>query len=213
MVYNMDNANLLLSSVKRLDNFDDVKIWDNNAEIEIKKMINAISIIDTEIEKYQFELDETSIEFKKKSFLIRAITSDKISKKISEEIEKNKSVKAKIEELKSQLEDFVNMTPNDESEAKSILHEMRIAKKELTIQKKELRMEIKLVNQKVKERNISISNQIIFTSPKLRKWQKQDLRTKQFNQNVSTENSIQYIDSKLNEIDRMIIWIERIKFK
>lgn len=213
MKYDLSKGQSLIQSVKSVTTFSEVKNWDKQASEEI----NAISIflqnIPLELESLENELSKSRKSFSTLPFFKRLFSIDKRSNDIQNDILAYSEVKPMLQKLQDELQYWIEMTPDDAQEAKAMLNELKLAKKELTAQKKEARAEIKQVNANARAKNTQISGQYFFSSPKLRKGQKQWVREQKESAVSSYEGIILSIDKQMIDIDRMIIWIDRIRFE
>lgn len=210
--YNPKQAQQLLDKVQQLRGFEEVKEWDKLAQVEVDNIGKELISIDNYISTLKSKLQDAKNEHSSKSFIAKLISKDKNSEHIAKNIKILEETKTKLEFIKDRFEYWITATPDDEKEAKLMLAELKNAKKELGIKKKEVRANIKEINSNARDRNANISNQIFFTSPKLRRMQRNDVRSEKLNSLAPHEQIISEIDSKCVEIDKMIVWIERIKF-
>lgn len=212
MNYDLSNSNNLLRSVMNMTNFDEVKHWDEQASLESQKISNYIEELNQSVNILNEELVKSKLEHKSKPFFSRLFSSDKQSNEIKNQLNQIEKLCPKLEDARYELDKWVGMTPDDEVEAKQMVAELKLAKKELGVQKKEARANIKQINTEARIQNAKISNRIFFTSPKLKKMQRISVRSEKENSLQPFENMVFEIDRQILEMDKMINWIDRIRF-
>jgi hypothetical protein len=212
MKYDVQEAKRLLEQVKSLNSFEEVTIWDGKAEQEVYK-INEMFItgIPDELDRLQRKLEQSKEVHSKKTFFARNFTLDTTSLNFKKEMQNIEASKLILQDLRDQLEYWIETTPDDAKEAKAMIAELKLAKKELGTQKKEVRNEIKQVKSQARVMNTKIAGRFVFSSPKLRKWQRHNVRVAKENAVSPLEQMILDMDREMIDIDRMIAWIERIR--
>lgn len=203
--------NNLITTVSHLSNFDDVRSWDTQAKQQVDNISGTL--LDFEEHKSTLEKDliNCQTEHQNRGFFARMFNPDpkiKLIKKTLRDIEGNR---VKLLNLKDTLEDWIERTPDDETESKQMLKELKLIKKELGVTKKELRLQMKGVTTSTRIKNANISNQF-FTSPKLKRIQRISARMDKESSLKPLEKEVCTIDKQILEIDKTINWIEKIRF-
>lgn len=204
-------AQELISQIFQLSNFSEIQQWDIKAQDEVDKL----NKFETELSEYDIllsrELEISQQAHKEKPFLKRVFLNDARSSEIMIKKSKVQEIFTKSTDLKERLNYWIDLTPNDEKEAKSMLNELNYAKKELVINKRELNSESKKVNRLIRFDKSQTSNSS-FINPKLNRMFKIYIDVQANKAINSIEDAKSVIDEKINRYDRLINWIDRIRF-
>lgn len=209
--YDAREAQEMLTQVDEISNYTEVEQWDKKAQQKIEEINNVIS----ELNKYEDilsqELETAQFEHKSKPLLKRLFFNNTDSEKIISKKAEILEYLNKLNGIKENLNYWINITPDNEKEAKEMLNDLKFAKKELQIKKRETTALIRQANRnaRLQKSNIAVYS---FINPKLQRAYKYHFDNQKENTILSIDELQIEIDNQVNSYDRMINWIERIKF-
>lgn len=200
----------LLERVMFLNSFDGVSAWDAQAREQVTKINEVLGLeIPQKVEAVNANISIYEAEIKKSRFSKNASLAFKKKKEAYFDINLYEALSYRLVELRTELIHWIDTTPDSKEEAKQMIAELKLAQKELSAQKKELSISIRKQNQFARRKNVIIAGEF-FSSPKLRQWQRYQVRVDRYNAVASLEDEIAEIETQSLEMDRLIIWIERI---
>ncbi len=203
-------ASALLQSVLQIADFENVAEWDKNATEQINNLLISNSDLSNNLIKAERELNYAKANHNSKPFIKRLFSSRAPIRKAEAEIQDIKENILENKSLAEQLQDWIDRTPDDVSQAKAMLTELKLIKKELGIQKKEISASIRSTNQIARAKNSQIANQY-FVNSKFKQVQRIGVRAEKESALRIHESEKKIIEHQLLEVDKMILWIERIK--
>ena len=118
----------------------------------------------------------------------------------------------RVTELSEQLKGWKEATPDDQKEANEIITELKLGKKQIDINKKELQIQIKQVEAATRQKIQKIEKRILFTSPKLKRLQITQAENRKDKSTTPLEDALLLLESQELEVDKMILWYEKIKY-
>lgn len=214
MKFDESEIKKLLESKWQLESFEDVRQWDSKARILIIEIEDYISSKESQMNEWMNTKMENIAKIKSTPFLLRSFQIGKIRgvTKAQKSIAAGEKELNRVLYLKNELKQWLDASPNDQREANAIITELKLSKKELDINKKELQLQIKQINTDTKQRLNKIENRVLFTSPKLKRLQKIKAEKKQDKAVNPLEESLMDLEAQELEVDKMILWYEKIKF-
>lgn len=210
--FNTNDAEHLLKTKWNLESFEDVKQWDYRANSVISDMDAFISAYEKKLNDALNSKNEIEIKIKARPFFLRPILMWSGLAKTNRILQTGDKEINRVLDIKNQLQGWIDATPDNAVEANEIIIELKLTKKQIDINKKELQLQIKQINVDTKKKVNKIESRILFTSPKLKRLQLDRVEKKQ-GQNISPlEQSLLELDAQELEIDKMILWYEKIKY-
>jgi len=203
-------AKKLLQSVQGITNFDAVATWDSNASDQIKILLESNIVLNNQLSDLNKQLIKAKNDYQSIPFFKRLFTSKFPIRTIENQISVSKSHISENTSLAEQLQEWIDKTPDDISQAKALLVELKQIKKELTILKKEISAAIRSTNQQARAKNSKIANQY-FTNSKYKQIQRIGVRAEKESALRMHESEKEVVESQIIEVEKMILWIERIK--
>lgn len=187
-----------LHKMNDLASFEEVNVWDIQAELRV-------SDADRLIYKFKQKLSESEA---------------RIKEAVGEELNNLQLLNAKInntlERLYKTKESFqlaIDFTPNDLAEAKDLIKELKLVKKELSLEKKEIALDMKSLNVEARQIGSKIGDHY-FTSNVTRQMDRAKrirLRMEKESMLAPHENRKMLIERQILQIDKNILWIEKLK--
>ena len=177
-------------------------------------MNNHLNRLDEEMNQHLNNKNVAESNIKSTPFFLRPFQLGKLNKR-SESInslEKGEKERNRVLEIKQQLEQWIDATPNTIREAQDIITELKLSKKQIDINKKELQLQIKQINADTKQQINKIEKRVLFTSPKLKRLQKIRAEKKQDKAISPLEQSLLDLEAQELEVDKMILWFEKLKY-
>jgi hypothetical protein len=113
-------------------------------------------------------------------------------------------------DLIDKLESWIERTPNTHEEATQMISELMLGKEELKLKSRELSQGIKGINISARKNN-ALTSANFFVSAKSRQVQRAMLRLAKEGALNSKEPEKAIIDRQILEIDKIILWVEKIK--
>ncbi len=210
--YNTKNAEGLLEQKWNLQSFEDVKSWDEHAKSEIRQMTDHIQYLKSLIDEGKIKETEIEEKIKSKPFLLRPFTIGTGLQKNKKSMQRATDEIHRLETVFNDVQLWIDSTPENQKEANEIITELKLSKKQIDINKKEIQLQIKQIyidtDQKIKK----IEKRILFTSPKLKRLQVLKAQTKE-DKNISPmQQALLDLDTQELEVDKMILWYEKIKY-
>lgn len=176
----------LMLEFKKLSTFADVSEWDKLAELEIKKIVDAIQSLETE-------------------FAIQAKVIDRL--KINEL--KTKYIVV-LENMADKLQEAIDFTPNSSKEQKVLLKELRQKKKELQLEKREVATNMRAIQASARSRSAYAGRGFLgIYNSKLATHERRIIRYQKEAALRPSEDSKAAIERQILQIDRDILWVER----
>lgn len=201
----------LIRRAADLETFSAIEVWDKEAKTVVRSIESVLLHIPTTKEDLELARKTAMEAYKKHSFLKRMFIQDKVSLSLQKKIADVQTLLNKLMHLKETLENLVDATPDDEDEAKIMIQELKLLKKEFAFEKTVVRGQVRDINQHARAQNSSISNQVLFTNAKIRRFQKMSVREQKENSLKPREQQIRALDVQILDIDKKIHRIERIK--
>ncbi len=204
----------MLQSKWQLESFEDVRQWDSKARIIIIEMDEFIASKESLMNETLTKKLELEKNIKSTPFLLRSFQLGKIwgANKSQKELATDEKEINRVLELKQQLGQWIDATPDTQREANDIITELKLSKKQIDINKKELQLQIKQINSDTKQKLNRIENRVLFTSPKLKRLQKIKAEKKQDKAVSPLEESLMDLEAQELEVDKLILWYEKIKY-
>jgi chromosome segregation ATPase len=163
--YDAKDAETLLNNKWSIEDFEEVKQWDQRARSEIMSIDSLIQHLHSDLHDHQTKQSEISEDLKSKPLLVRpwmlimGTGLQKTKRKIKQIIEEVN----RITEIKNQLQGWIDATPDDRAEADDVITELKLSKKQIDINKKELQLQIKQINIDTDQKVKKIEKRIFFT--------------------------------------------------
>jgi chromosome segregation ATPase len=212
--YDAKDAETLLNNKWSIEDFEEVKQWDQRARSEIMSIDSLIQHLHSDLHDHQTKQSEISEDLKSKPLLVRpwmlimGTGLQKTKRKIKQIIEEVN----RITEIKNQLQGWIDATPDDRAEADDVITELKLSKKQIDINKKELQLQIKQINIDTDQKVKKIEKRIFFTSPRLKRLQIDKAQKKEESNINPLQQALLDLDSQELEVDKMILWYEKIKY-
>lgn len=205
----LSKASEVISKVNELSSFDEVATWDDNAHKIISELKIAIGTWEENKAETEKKLAKENEKHNLLPFWKRWFDDMNYRNELKNEISKFSSRISQANQYIVELEDWIVKTPDDIEQSKALIQELKRIKKELLQQKKEVQANIRQVNVAARQRNAEISNQV-FVSSKFRQVQRMSVRSKKEELLKPNETLKSLLDNQIFEIDKTIIWIEKI---
>jgi hypothetical protein len=202
----------LIDAISSLSTFDQVKEWDANASTQIDILGQSIRALDSEAIKVKSEFDQALLEHNNKSFISKVFSKNP-KQKFDTTISEIENQKAKLELFIEEIQNKIDFTPNTESEKKTLLTELRLHKKELSTQKREIQAEMREIRVNARQESANVSNNLlgIVGGSKVTAAQRRSIRYQKEADLAPHEDQKAAIERQLIEVDRLVLWVERIK--
>jgi hypothetical protein len=191
---------MVLHEVKNIETFADIDRWDSKAE----KYVQGIELLSSEISNILSDCEsklalgvQTSSE---KSNLLA------LCSKLATTIER-------LDKTREALELAIDFTPNTPQEAKELIKDLKLMKKELALEKKEVALEMKAVSVEARQRNAKIGTSYYQSSTTRRMDRSSRIRLRLQKEAAlfPHENQKMLIDRQILDIDKNILWIEKLR--
>lgn len=202
-------AEHLISCVRDITTFAEVAAWDREARQlagQFRAFIARVPHLEEQVSRVEAAARAAHAQ---KPFLRRLFSTPPLTAEISRTRGMLRSSTRRLDRLADQLETLIDETPDNPAEKKQLLAELRGLKKELNLEKKELAAEMRQVRAQARRANANVGG--IFSTPKSRRYDRISIRLKKEEALRPHEGRRVAIDREILEIDRMIMWIERIK--
>lgn len=206
--YNFNNYHQLVSIYENIRSYEDVKIWDESAEIEIISMNKYLS------EKYAYRKSVQELYLrlksndKSKSFIENLFSYKSKYRMIHKIIHRIDSLE--LDSYQSELRQKVEFTPNNDTEKREILNQLDLLKANFKDQKSEFTHNMKVVKAHSQMRNSQINNSY-FSSPSSRRLDREaNKRNREAALNELQKGRYE-VECKIADIERKIRWIQNIK--
>lgn len=212
--YDAKDAEILLNNKWSIEDFEEVKQWDLKARSQIMAIDRCIQHLCSDLNDRQAKQKEIEENLKSKPLLVRPwmlIMGTGLQKTKSLIRQINDEVN-RITEIKNLLQGWIDATPDNRQEADDVITELKLSKKQIDINKKELQLQIKQINMDTDQRVKKIEKRVFFTSPKLKRLQIDKAQKKEESNISPIQQALLDLDSQELEVDKMILWYEKIKY-
>lgn len=199
----------LLGVVDKLASLAEVQSWDSAATELADRLTAASAALAREAQECEKLLDAERADLQSLPFFKRMIASRSRLRLIGKAHKELTEYESRLLAAADELQAFIEKTPDNARQAKDIIAELKSAKKELQAQRKEVALLKREVNQRARERNAAINNQW-FANSKTKQVQRIGARLEKSAALNPLEDEMGRIDRNILEIDRSIIWIEKI---
>lgn len=207
-----ENTKILINNIMDSTNFEEIKVWDLEAQKEIERLQNDIGYANKAIDKLNSRMEELENNYEQLSFFYKLF---KLKKEINDIINATSEIRMGIYDGNfciEKLQLMIDLTPNNDIEAKETIAELKLLKKELLTKKRAINLDIREVNRESRIENSNVSNQIFLTTQKIRRIQRIPIRMEKEESLATYEDQRLQIDKQINEVELMLNWIEKIKF-
>lgn len=205
--YNLKTAQELREQLLEVRTFADVAAWDTRASAEFENLNRAVQQYENQVADFERFLKSEEENHKGKPILGRLFGGRSERKKALEIIS---GIKREIEStstLADKLDASIATSPNDKSEQKELLKELRLRKKELMVEKKEAAAAMREVRAQARQSSAGLAG----SSGSLARMARVSVRLNKESKLRPHENQKEAIERQIITIDRMINWVERFK--
>lgn len=203
------SAHGLIQRAQTITSFNDVARWDKEAS-HLAENFRAFLAKVPEFEA-QIRSGEAASKaaHSQKPFFQRLFSVPPLTVEIRRARQTLQVATTQLGPLADQLEALIDQTPDNPSEKKELLSELKGLKKELNLEKKELAAAMRQVRANARRANANVGG--FFSTPKSRRYERISIRLDKEAALRPHEGAKETIERQILEIDRMILWIERIK--
>ena len=205
-------AGNLLDNKWSLESFADVNHWDQQARYFIEEIEVFLADSQSRLDELFRKKAEIESGIQSKPFFARPFMIGAGLIKTIRLIDELQIEMVRVTELSEQLKGWKEATPDDQKEANEIITELKLGKKQIDINKKELQIQIKQVEAATRQKIQKIEKRILFTSPKLKRLQITQAENRKDKSTTPLEDALLLLESQELEVDKMILWYEKIKY-
>lgn len=207
--FDLRNTQALIERYDGLKTFAAVAEWDKAAQAEVETISRAVDSVYAYERQAQADLSAAQQERQSKNAVARMFHSKSSETALQKDIEWARQRRADLEEIADQLLELIDFTPNDETDRKGLLKELRLEKKELQIQKREVAAEMKAVRTEARQASARIEPIPLRGFSKYSAIDRRRIRREKESLLKPAENAKAALDRQLVAIDRRINWLER----
>lgn len=199
----------LKSFFTSLRTFNDVARWDNDATNLARSIDSAIYGWRSQLDSVNSQLASARQQRAAQPFFKRLFGGRGNENQLQGSAA---SISAAIEShgaALNELLELVDYTPNDETERKALLKELRAEKKELNAEKRELGAQKREVNRQARNASANAGRIIFFYDAKVAASERRAIRRQRVRELAPFEDAIQGLERQLRDIEQRIAWVER----
>lgn len=194
-----------LKGVNNLKSFNHVQVWDNTSKYYIKKIQSQLTISTQQLHVLSTKYKNQSLEYQNLSFIKKIGKQDPSLDTLMSINILNERISF-LRKLKVGLEEWVDVTPDDIEECKSMIQEYKILRNDLLLEKKSATTSLRNTREDSMERMSSLG----FVNGKVGRFARDIERMRkqeELNQFQSQRDEVQY---RILQIDKRLMWLENI---
>jgi hypothetical protein len=111
--------------------------------------------------------------------------------------------------LMNDLLERIDYTPNNETEQKALIKELRAERKELQMEKREVAAEKRAINRAAREASANAGQGFFFYNSKAAASERRAIRRQRAADLAPFEDQAVAIEHQIRDIDRRLVWVER----
>lgn len=211
-IYDENGYQRLMSAIESLRSFAAVAGWDRDAQAEVDKLEGSVTAIDGEIAQTEIALSNAQQARQSKSIVAKLFDSGREIKAAETKLMTLRARRQHYDELAEKLQAQIDFTPNDATEQKALVKELRQYKKELQVKKRELSAEMKEVRVAARQATARIgpSYGSKFVG-QMNSAQRRNIRLQKEAALGPREGEQSALERQLLSTDRRILWAERFE--
>jgi hypothetical protein len=194
-----------LKVVSSLKSFEQVQMWDSKSKDYIQTIQYQLSVLTQQLHELSLKYKDQSLEFQNLGFLKKIGKKDPSIETLSSINTYNESISI-LNKLRDGLEEWIDVTPDDVEECKSMIQEYKILRKELLLEKKSSTTSLRNTRENSMERMSNLG----FVNGKVGRFARDIERMrkqKELNQFQSQRDEVEY---RILQIDKRLMWLENI---
>lgn len=208
MKYDHSDLTRLLARFESLRTFEEVAVWDGLAEAEMDRITAFIDGVEQELRSLAARRDELQRAHEAKGFFVRLFASRAPIAQLDERSSNLRAELLRCSATADDLQERIDMTPDNSREQKALLKELRAQKKELGVQRREVTSGMQEIRAEARDA-IANATPGLFRSRQQSAEMRRRIRQQKEQLLGPQEDAKASIDRQLRALERRIIWVER----
>lgn len=202
-----------LAQAAELTSFQAVENWDAAAQAIVSRATGYLNTLES-LKQVLLNIEAAAAALhRQKSFLSRMFTSPVHSATIRQRRAEIAQRGSEVSRLVEELEAMIDKTPDSREEQKAMLADLRLMKKELNLRKREVSAAMRDVREGARAATARVDAGLatILDSPSSRRYKRMTIRLEKEAALAPHGTEKKRIEQQILAIDRMIIWLEKIR--
>lgn len=199
----------LIAHVQGVDSFTAVAAWDRDANAftnYVRAFLASVPAIEHQLGVVEQHAKHVHAS---RGFLEKAFSSPPMTAEIQGMRHHVRSAVAVLTGIVEQLEALSDQTPDTPEEKKALLADLKALKKELAQEKKELSLAMREVRNGARRAGAQVGG--FFSTPRSRRYERVQIRLNKEAALKPHEDEKTAIERRILSLDRLILWVERIR--
>ncbi len=193
---------------EHLRTFQQVQHWDTAAAALASELEAAIASLRQQATQHVAHADQLRDERARLPFFKRLFASRAPERQFRGYASSLLQSAHQLGMLMNDLLERIDYTPNDETEQKLLLKELRAERKDLQLEKRELAAEKRAINRAAREASANAGHGIFFYDSKVAASERRAIRRQRAADLAPVENHAAYIEQQMRDLDRRLVWVE-----
>lgn len=201
-----------LTKFDALATYEDVSSWDNIAKVYLRELDNELRRCEDQNRLLLRQRADADAAHRGKSLIARAFGTSPVAK-IQVTIDDLARHIDKLSQLLELIQANIDFSPNDPQSKKEVIQELRLRKKALQLEKREIAHGMQALRVEARQMSATANTSLagLLGGRKGTALQRQAIRRSKESAIAPHEQEKARIEWELMTIDKMILWVERIR--